>query len=112
VVNYSYLVLVHPLAGREEEWERWHREHVLEVLQIPGFVACRRFRLADPQPSAKIPDWRFMVLYEIDSDDVDQCLAELRRRVGSGEIKMSDASNPARTVALLWQPLSAHAAEG
>lgn len=106
---YSYLVLVHPQAAREEEWERWHRNHVLQVLRIPGFVACRRFQIVDPQPSGKSPDWRFMVLYEIDSKDVTACLAELRRRISSGEIKMSDASNPQRTVTLLWQPLSSHA---
>ena len=105
------MVLVHPLDGREEEWERWHRDHVLEVLRIPGFVSCRRFKVVDPQPSGRMPDWRFMVLYEISSNDVAQCLAELRRRVSDGEIKMTDASNPKRTVTLVWEPLSSHTAE-
>lgn len=106
------MVLAHPLEGREEDWERWHRSHVLDVLQIPGFVGCRRYRVKDPQPLGRKPDWRFMVLYDVQADDVGACLGELRRRVASGEIKMTDASNPERTVTLVWETLSEHAAPG
>jgi len=107
-MDYSYLVLAHPKDEREADWEIWHRGHVREVLQIPGFVSCRRFRVTDPQPSGRQPDWRFMVLYELSTDDIAGCLKEMRRRIDDGRIAMTDASNPNRTVTLVWEQLSAH----
>ena len=104
----SFLVLTCPQSGREGEWESWHERHVEDVLKVPGFVSCRRFRTLDQGPPNGKPGWRFGVLYELDTDDPQASLAELRRRVGTEAMRMSPASDPSKTVSLMLEQLSAH----
>jgi len=96
MARYTYVVHTNPSEGQEEEYNRWYDEvHIPEVLQVPGFVSASRLAIA--QPDAEAP-YRYLALYEMETDDPDAVLAELNRRVGAGEIGMTDA---------LGQPLSA-----
>ncbi|WP_242124024.1 DUF4286 family protein [Sphingobium sp. Sx8-8] len=89
MAEHVFVVLTNPVEGREEEYNRWYDEvHLGEVLDVPGFVAARRYRVA---PSAGAVTHRYLALYHIDSDDVAASMAELNRRAGSGEMQMSDA---------------------
>ncbi len=68
-----------------DAFERWHREtHVDHVLKIPGVVAYRRFRSAQPN--------KITVLYEIADDE--KVNAVLR----------SDEANRAREEWAPWMP--------
>ncbi len=51
--------------GMEAEYLRWHsREHVPERITVPGILAGRRYRTADPE-------WqRYLSVYELESTDV------------------------------------------
>lgn len=72
--NYLHLVLTSPTPGAEDEFNEWYDNvHVPEVLQMPGFLSGRRFRLVSPDP-ADSP--RYLAVYEIESDDIQ---ATLRR---------------------------------
>lgn len=106
--SVSFLVLTCPQSGREQEWEHWHERHVEDVLKVPGFIACRRFRTLDPGTGNAQPAWRFAVLYELRTEDPQASLAELRRRVGTDAMPMSPASDPSKTVSVMLEQLSAH----
>jgi hypothetical protein len=106
--SVSFLVLTCPQAGREQEWERWHERHVEDVLKVPGFISCRRFRTLDVGSTQAAPVWKFGVLYELRTEDPKASIAEMRRRVGTGAMPMSPASDPAKTVALMLEQLSVH----
>jgi hypothetical protein len=108
MARYSFLVMARPQRGREEEWAAWHALHVEDVLKVPGFISCRRFKVSSFQPSASEPKWVFAVLYEIEADDVKASINELRARVGTALMPMSHASDPTQTVSLVLEQLSQH----
>jgi hypothetical protein len=106
--NVSFLVLARPQLGRESEWEAWHARHVEDVLRVPGFVSCRRFRVTDFQLSGMPPSWAYAVIYEISSESPQQTLTEMRRRVGTDAMPMSPAGDPAKGLTLLLEEISRH----
>lgn len=90
MARYTFVVLTNPAEGKEEEFNRWYDEvHVPEVLMVPGFTGASRHRVAPLSEAASAH--RYLALYEMETDDPSAVLAELHRRVGAGEIAMSDA---------------------
>ena len=48
MAKYSFIVFTNPVEGKESEYNDWYnRQHIPDVLNIPGFVSGQRFRLAD-----------------------------------------------------------------
>jgi hypothetical protein len=89
--QHVLLALTNPAPGREEEFNDWYDNHHLpEALEaIPGRVAAQRYGLAAgqrqdqwqaavpghaPDNDERRPDqwlpWRYLALYELESDDV------------------------------------------
>jgi hypothetical protein len=93
---YKFLVFTNPKRGREDEYNRWYSTvHVHEILAISGFRQAQRFEL-QPEVSAS-DEWRYLVVYDIETDDLTATIGELRRRNTSGEMPVSDAMEPRRT---------------
>ena len=89
MAHYTYVVLTNPVSGREAEYNDWYdNQHLADVLNAPGFVAARRFRIADRNDNAP---HRYLALYEIESDDVQRTLAGLFARAGTPDMVLSDA---------------------
>lgn len=66
-----YLVFSNPVEGEEEEYNRWYSEvHLKEVLQIQGILSAQRFELTPVQLIGE-QEYRYLAMYEIDSDDVE-----------------------------------------
>ena len=66
------LVLSNVAAGHDEaEFDAWYDLHVTEVLEVPGVVGATRYRLADAQLPGSELDHRYLVVYEIEADDLD-----------------------------------------
>ena|ERR1700693_2992318 len=90
-----FISLMNAVDGKEAEYDAWYGEvHLPEVLQIPGFVAAQRFRVSTAQLAGMTPKWKYLVIYEIDGESATQALAELGRRIGSGEMIVSPALAP------------------
>ena len=82
-----YMVRSNPVAGKEQEFNRWYRDvHLPEVLQIEGFQSARRFRLTEPQLQAQSHE--YLVIYTINDDDIEGTLNNLRNM---RSLTMSDA---------------------
>jgi ketosteroid isomerase-like protein len=104
----AYVVRVRPVSPeREGELNEWYdRVHIPQLLAVPGFVSARRFRrVGDSGPE-------YLTVYEIEADDVETPLRELRRRSAAGETTRSDAlqRDPAPIVGL-YEELGPTAAE-
>src|ERR1700704_107863 len=42
--TYYYLVFSNPVAGREDEYNKWYdTQHAQDVVAVPGFVTAQRF---------------------------------------------------------------------
>ena len=86
-------------AGQEDEYNRWYDEvHLADVLAVPGFVSGRRFDAMPNSPAP--PPAAALAVYEIEADDPAAAIAELGRRIGSGEAKLSPALNT--STAKMW----------
>src|ERR1700738_2570382 len=72
--------------SREGEYNDWYDcTHLPQVCAIPGITSARRFKASVVQREALVgplPD--YLALYEIEADDLDATLTELRARGESG----------------------------
>lgn len=107
MAKYTFVVLTNPTPGKEAEYNKWYNEqHIPDVLNVPGFVAAQRFRLADAQMTDKAPVHRYLALYEIETDDLASALAELKARGGTADMVMSDAIDLKNVGAFLFAPVA------
>jgi hypothetical protein len=107
MAKYTFVVLTNPTPGKEAEFNEWYNKvHIPDVLSVPGFVAAQRFKLADAQFGDSERDHRYLALYEIDSDDVQACLNELQKRVGSADMEISDAIDMKDVFAAMFSPVA------
>ena len=87
--SFVLRVLSNPLPGREDEYNRWYSEqHLNDVLKVPGFLSAQRFELALDDP---LSTWRYMALYEFESEDPMQSLEALKARAGGPDMVISEA---------------------
>ncbi|MBI4695211.1 MAG: hypothetical protein HY749_14430 [Gammaproteobacteria bacterium] len=93
--KYTFLAFTNPTSpDKEAEFNAWYDEHhVPDVLNVPGFVSGRRFRLAKSQfPfNTQEPTHRYLALYEIETDDLAASLNEIVARAGTADMVMIDA---------------------
>jgi hypothetical protein len=81
-------------AGQDDAYNHWYdTEHLADVCAIPGVISGRRFDALPNSPAQ--PPATYLALYEIETDDPMTVMAELRRRVSSGEAKISPALDTA-----------------
>jgi hypothetical protein len=78
--------------SREDDFNRWYDEtHIPEVLAIPGIVGARRYRLSETQQVNGDRSYPYLAVYDLDADDLDTVVDELRRRMVDGTIHPTDA---------------------
>ena len=66
-----YLVYSYPVEGMEAAYNQWYSNvHLKEVLQIEGFNSAKRFELT-PTQLVEEQEYKYLAMYEIDSDDVE-----------------------------------------
>lgn len=88
--DYSFVVFTNPAEGRDAEFNRWYDEvHLGEVLQVPGFIGAKRYRVRPTGDAA--PRHGYVAIYAMRTDDPAATLGELMRRAEAGELRMSDA---------------------
>jgi hypothetical protein len=105
--RHVFVVLTNAVAGRDEEFNRWYDgQHIPDVLKVPGFVAAQRFRLGPAQMEAANSPWRYLALYEIETDDVAGALKELSARVGTSAMVMSDTLDNKTIGAYVFSPIT------
>lgn len=67
----------------EDDFNRWYDEvHIPEMLEIPGVVAAERFLLGpalslDGMPGGPKSGWKYLAIYDIDSNDIDATLKRI-----------------------------------
>lgn len=85
--------------SREDEYNDWYSgTHLPQVLETPGFVAARRYKLR----RGDVDGPQYLAIYEIDADDPDAAREALSARGAAGEVERSDSlsRNPPPVVAI------------
>ena len=108
MAKYLLIGMHNAVAGREEEFNRWYdHQHLYDCLATPGFLRAQRFELDDTQiiSGSKSP-WRYMVIYELETDDPSATLDALVERGRSGKLVPSDALDPNGIFIVLARPIT------
>lgn len=91
MADYTYIIMSNAVEGREDEYNAWYDDvHLDDVLKMPGFVTARRYEDADPFPQTPVK-YKYMAVYEIESDDISATLGGLFTAATSGQMPISDA---------------------
>jgi len=101
--KYFFIVLSNPVKGMEAEYNKWYNtQHIYDLLHIEGFVAAQRFVLSDDQLAprntvltpeqfaAKHPD-KYLIIWEIETDDLPGVFARIRKGLDTGTTVSSPA---------------------
>jgi len=104
--HHVLVVLTNAVEGQDEAFNDWYTNtHLKDVLAIPGVKRAQRFRLSDAQREGANLSWRYLALYEIETDDAAEIFAELKKRAGTPALVMTDAM--ARDAsAMLFKPIT------
>lgn len=109
MAKYVFLAFTNPrTAAQEGEFNQWYeQDHVRDVLNVPGFISARRFRLAQTQfpLDDQAHTHRYLALYEIETDDAAATLQEVIARVGSPDMQYTDAFNMDTLQASLFEEI-------
>ena len=107
--KYTFLAFTNPTSGNEDEYNKWYDEHhLIEVINVPGFVSARRFRLATTQFQFNTvpPAYRYLAQYEIETDDVEGTLQEVVNRAGGVDMVMIDAIDMSTLSAPVYEEIT------
>jgi hypothetical protein len=80
-------------SAREAEFNRWYTDtHLDDVLKVAGFQVARRYELSPARPMAGTEQspFRYLAIYDVESDDLEQAGRDLQAALDSGAIPISE----------------------
>jgi hypothetical protein len=95
--DYILIVYSNAADGRHEEFNAWYNNvHLPDVLALPHFTSARRFKLIDFKldEEAPNPTHQYVAYYHLSCNDPNTALSDLRDRVLTGKILMSETMGP------------------
>jgi hypothetical protein len=85
--------------SREEEYRTWYDFHIQEALKaVAGMRRAVRYKLSSQQNHPVDEPFRYMTVYEIDTDDVDELHRQLSQAWEKGQLPESDVIKPGPVV--------------
>eukprot|EP00456_Euglypha_rotunda_P008733 TRINITY_DN11781_c0_g1_i1.p2 TRINITY_DN11781_c0_g1~~TRINITY_DN11781_c0_g1_i1.p2 ORF type:complete len:134 (-),score=9.41 TRINITY_DN11781_c0_g1_i1:18-419(-) len=104
--RYSFVVHTNPADGREDEFNAWYSgPHLAALLDCPGVISARRFRLSDSQVREVAQPFHYLAIYEIETDHPQSFVRELLARAGTELLPTSSTLAPG-TSAVLWEAMT------
>jgi len=90
------IVWSNPGEGADEgEYNSWYDSvHAKDVLKIPGFLSCTRFKLSEAQFGTIDAPGNYLAVYEVDMEDLSDVPKRLGEAFAAGELPMSDVLAP------------------
>src|SRR5437667_416706 len=79
--TYYYLVFSNPVAGKEDEYNRWYdKQHGPDVASVPGFVNWQRLKFASGGTRQGRAEYQYLVVYKIVTDNLPSVIDTFRQR--------------------------------
>lgn len=104
-MKHVLVVLSNARDGEDDAFNGWYDgTHLGDVLQVPGFTAAQRFRLSDGQMGRGELPYRYLAIYEVDSDGTGPAADALR--TSSGSMVIDESLDRDRTVAWFYTPIT------
>jgi hypothetical protein len=94
--RHIFVVFTNCTEGHEEEFNAWYNNrHQHDVVKVPGIISCQRLALSDSQVSlSKRSPWRYLAIYEIETEDLKSTLQTLEQRVGTLAMPLTETLDP------------------
>jgi hypothetical protein len=106
MARYWAVAHSNPSEGREEEYNDWYwNEHLEAILAIPGVISGQRFTAAAQQFGNALQPFKYLAVYELETDDPQKFIQEMISRVASGRMSQSTTLAPGATL-VIWQLMS------
>jgi hypothetical protein len=106
VARYLLVVNSNPVQGREQEYNEWYsNRHLADVRALPGVVSARRFVLENAQMSGGPRPFKYLALYEVETDDLQNFISQLLARTNTESMPISAALGGA-TSAVWWKEIA------
>jgi hypothetical protein len=95
----------------EAAYNEWYdNTHLGDVFKVPGFVAATRYRISDAQAKGVDPPYRYLSIYEVESEELQGCLDALMR--AGRDMIMSEHLDGKRSTAYLYEEITPRIAAG
>jgi hypothetical protein len=105
MATHRFIVFTEARPGREAEYNDWYdNRHLPDVLAVPGFVGVQRFRL-QPNTGGTSSTTRYLAIYEIETNNLTETMAELLKRANTASMPISDALNTDAIETYMADPL-------
>lgn len=83
--HYSMFVFSNPTEGLENEYLDWYAgQHIHDLLRIDGYVGCKFYELSDKQLSNGEQKYKYMIIWDIETDDIDAVMRDIKERMNDG----------------------------
>ena len=100
--SYFYFVFTRPKAGQDAAFNTWYsKQHIYDLVAIPGIAAARRYRLLDTVTKAETPD--YLAIYEF--SDVDLAIGGIAERRGTDRLPSTEAIDRDLSKGVVFKPL-------
>lgn len=112
MAKFEFLVLTSPIEGTDTEFNRWYdHEHLQSMYDIPGFIGAQRFQILDSfSTTGETPPFRYAAIYTMECEDPAPVLQEMRDRMGTPLMTISESLDKTKVARFLLQPMPvAHA---
>ena len=87
--RYCFIITTVGPDEEDDDYREWYElQHMPDVLDVPGFVSAQRFRLQGEREKMR----RYLTLFEIETNDIEAVMAELRRRAGTSLMPLFDGA--------------------
>ncbi len=105
MAKHTLVVLTNAKDGADDAFNEWYdHTHLGDVLALEGFSAAQRFKLSGTQLADGDLPYRYLALYEIETDDPGVSIAALQE--GAPKMEISDAFDQAGVAAWLYSPIT------
>jgi len=76
--KYVLVVETNAVKGTDSEFNSWYtHSHLADVLKLDGFTAAQRFKLIDSIPGVGSAPYRYMAIYECETQDIGGVIQKL-----------------------------------
>lgn len=104
--QFKLIVLSNATEGREDEYNDWYtKQHLPDVLRVPGIVAAQRLKASTTQRSTQPQPWQYLAIYECDAPSVQYVVDGLGARSGTADMPLSTALAEMR-LACYYEPIT------
>ena len=109
MARFRYVIVSQARPGREAEYQRWYAEqHLADVARHPHVVSATLHEVVFQKDyDLAAPDYRLLTTYELESDDPQATIEDIRAQAGSAGMPMTDALDKTGMLQVIGRQIAA-----